>query len=71
MRSVKTVRCLEGDKGFYRKVIVSIHKLESPRLSRIVNSVWRETGDTNEQLKVGNALGITCHLLGQTQRWLY
>ena len=56
---MKTVGCLEGDKGFYRKIIFSIHKLVGPRLSRIVNSVWRETGDTNEQLKVGNALGTT------------
>jgi hypothetical protein len=46
-------------KGFIARLSFSIHKLVSPRLSRIVNSVWRKAGNTNEQLKVGNALGTT------------
>jgi hypothetical protein len=55
---------LEGDKGFYRKIIFSIHKLVGPRLGRIVNSVWRKAGNTPEQLKVGNALGTTGRWFG-------
>jgi hypothetical protein len=59
------------DKRFYRKVIVSIHKLVSSRLSRIVNSVWRKAGNTSEQLKVGDALGTTGRWFSQPPRGLH
>jgi hypothetical protein len=62
---------LEGDKGFYRKIIFSIHKLVGPRLGRIVNSVWRKAENTNKQLKVGNALGTTGRWFGQPLRGLH
>ena len=58
------------DKGFYCKIIFSIHKLVSPRLSRILNSVWRKVANTNEQLKVGSALGTAGRWLGQPLRGL-
>jgi hypothetical protein len=71
MTYLNEFRSLPTDKGFYRKIIFSIYKLVGPRLSRNVNSVWRKAGNTNEQLKVGNALGTTGRWIGQPLRGLH
>lgn len=70
MTQLNAVWLLPTDKGFYRKVLFFVHMLVTARRSPTVNSVWREAGNTNEQLKMGNASGIAGRWFGQSLRGL-